>query len=85
LVSHIAAGTEAQGVWEYGRTTFGPKKQERTEDRRTLDNEELHDLYSSPYSRPIQVIKLRRNTCVEYVTPTEGEKGKPERKRPLGG
>jgi len=40
------------------RKTFGPKREEVKGEWRRLDNEELHDMYSSPYVIP--VIKTRR-------------------------
>jgi hypothetical protein len=40
------------------RRIFGPKKDEVTGDWRKLNNEELHNLYSSPSI--IRVIKSRR-------------------------
>jgi hypothetical protein len=40
------------------RRTFGPKRDEATEEWRKLHNEELHDLYSSPTI--VRVIKSRR-------------------------
>jgi hypothetical protein len=40
------------------RRIFGPKRDEVTGDWRTLHNEELHNLYSSPSI--IRVIKSRR-------------------------
>jgi hypothetical protein len=36
---------------------FGPKKDDVTEERRKLNNEELNDLYSSPYI--VNVIKSK--------------------------
>jgi hypothetical protein len=69
--------------------TFGPKRDEKTEERRKMHNEELHDLYCSPHI--IQAIKLGRMRWAEHVA-CMGErtgvywvvKGKPEGKRPLG-
>jgi hypothetical protein len=40
------------------RRIFSPKRDEVTEERRTLDNEELYSLYSSPNAVP--VIRSRR-------------------------
>jgi hypothetical protein len=63
------------------RRIFGPKRAEETGDWRKLDNEELHDLYSSPSI--MRIIKSRRmrmekrNVYRLFV-------GKPEGKRSLG-
>jgi hypothetical protein len=38
--------------------TFGPKRKEVTQDWRKEENEELHDMYSSP--KIISVFKRRR-------------------------
>jgi hypothetical protein len=40
------------------RRIFGPKRDEVTREWRKLNNEELHDLYSSPSI--IRIIKARR-------------------------
>jgi hypothetical protein len=42
------------------RSIFGPKRDELTGEWRRLHNEELYDLYSSPYRLIIQVTKSRR-------------------------
>jgi hypothetical protein len=42
------------------KTTFGPKRGEVKEEWRRLHNEELHDLYSSPFEYVIRVNKPRR-------------------------
>jgi hypothetical protein len=71
------------------RRIFGPKRDEVTGEWRKLDNEELHDLYSSPSI--IRIIKARRMRWAGHVA-RMGEKmkayrllvGKPERRRPLG-
>jgi hypothetical protein len=71
------------------RGIFGPKRDETTEDWRKLQNEELHNLYSSP--NIIRMIKLRRIKWAGHVA-RMGEKrdvyrilvGKAEGKRPLG-
>jgi hypothetical protein len=71
------------------RTTFGPKRDEVTEDWRKLHNEELHNSYSS--SNIIRMIKPRRMRWAWHVA-RMGEKrnayrilvGKPDGKRPLG-
>ena len=71
------------------RRIFGPKRDEVTGEWRTLHNEELNDLYSSP--NIVWVIKSRRIRWAEHVA-RMGERrglyrvlvGKPEGKRPLG-
>jgi hypothetical protein len=75
------------------RRIFGPKRDEVTGEWRKLHNEELHDLYSSPSTRIIRIMKWRRVKWVGHVA-RMGEKrkaytssllvGKPEGKRPLG-
>jgi hypothetical protein len=47
------------------RRIFGPKKDEVTEKRKKLHNEELHDLYSSP--NILRVIKSRRMRWAGHV------------------
>jgi hypothetical protein len=47
------------------RRIFRPKRKEVVGDWRKLHNEELHNLYTSPYV--IRVIKLRRMICVGHV------------------
>jgi hypothetical protein len=47
------------------RRIFGPKRDEVTGDRRTLHNEELHNLYSSP--NIIRMIKSRRMRLIGYA------------------
>ena len=71
------------------RGIFGPKRDEVTGEWRKLHNEELNDLYCSPYI--VRVIKSRRIRLAGHVV-CMGERrsvhrvsvGKPERKRPLG-
>jgi len=71
------------------RRTFGPKRDEVTQERRKLRNEELNDLDSLPIT--VWVIKLKRMTYVRHVA-CMGERrglyrvlvGKPEGQRPLG-
>jgi hypothetical protein len=71
------------------RRIFGPKRDGVTGGWRKLDNEELHNLYSSPSI--IRIIKSRRMRWAGHVT-RMGENrnvysllaGKPEGKRPLG-
>jgi hypothetical protein len=71
------------------RRIFGPKRDEVTGDWMKLNNEELHNLYSSPNT--IRMIKSRRMRWAWHVA-RMGEKtnayrilmGKPERKKPLG-
>jgi hypothetical protein len=79
-----------KGVFENGmlRGIFGAKWDEVTWEWRTLHNEELNDLYSSP--NIVQVIKSRRMKWVGHVACMgEGRgayrvlMGKPEGKRPL--
>jgi len=71
------------------RRIVGPGRDKVTRILRKLHNEELNDLYSSPYV--IQVMTSRRMRWVEHVT-CMGERGgayrvvvgKPEGKGPLG-
>jgi hypothetical protein len=68
---------------------FGPKRDEATEEWRRLHNEELNDLYSSPYI--FRVTKSRGMRWARHVAHM-GEKrgayrilvGRPYGKRPLG-
>jgi hypothetical protein len=70
------------------RRIFGPKRDEVTGEWRKLNNEELHDLYSSPSI--IRIIKARRMIWAGHVT-RMGERRnayrllvvKPEGRRPL--
>jgi hypothetical protein len=71
------------------RRIFGPKRDEVTGGWRKLQNEELHNLYSSPSI--IKTIKSRRMRRSGHVARmgTKGKAqrilvGKPEGKRPLG-
>jgi hypothetical protein len=56
LVAHIEGATYADNF--FLRRLFRPKRDEVTGEWRKLHNEELNDLYSSPYL--IRVIKSRR-------------------------
>ena len=70
------------------RRTFGPKRDEVTEEWRKLHNEELNDLFPSPSN--IRVIKSRKTRWASHVA-RMGERrdiyrvlvGKLERKGPL--
>jgi hypothetical protein len=71
------------------RRIFGPKRDGVTGEWRTLHNEELHNLYSSPDI--IRQIKLRRMRWAGHVARMGEERKvynilvvKPEGKRPLG-
>ena len=71
------------------RGTFGPKRDEVTEEWSKLHNEELNDLYCSP--NIVRVIKSRRMRCAGHVARMEENKdvyrvlvGKREGKRSLG-
>jgi hypothetical protein len=71
------------------RRVFGPKREEATEERRKLHNEELNDLYSLP--NIVRVVKSRRIRWTEHVARMGEEKdvhrvlvGKPDGKMPLG-
>jgi hypothetical protein len=71
------------------RRIFGPKRDEGTGEWRTLHNEELCDLYSSPSI--IRIIKSRRMRWAGHVARIGAKRnayrllvGKPEGKRPLG-
>jgi hypothetical protein len=74
------------------RRIFGPKSVEVSGEWRKLRNEELHDLYSSPSTRIIRIMKSRRMRLAGHVA-RMGEKRNvyrllvvrnPEGKRPLG-
>jgi hypothetical protein len=71
------------------RRIFGPRRDEVTGEWRKLHNEELHNLYSSPYI--IRQVKSRRMRWAGHVARMAEERnvykvlvGKPEGKRPLG-
>jgi hypothetical protein len=71
------------------RRIFGPKRDEVTGDWRKLNNEELHNLYSSP--NIIRMIKSRRMRWAGHVAQMGETRnvyrilvGKLEKKRPLG-
>jgi len=71
------------------RRIFGPKRDEVTGGWRKLHNEELNDLYSSPYI--VRVIKSRRMRWAGHVARMRERRGvyrvlvgKPEGKRTLG-
>ena len=71
------------------RRIFGPRRDEVTGEWRSLHNEELNDLYSSP--NIVLVIKSRRMRWAGHVVRIGEERvvyralvGKPEGKRPLG-
>jgi len=71
------------------RRIFGPRRDEVTGKRRSLHNEELNDLYSSP--NIVRVVKSRRMRWAGHVARMGEERGvyrvlarKPEGKRPLG-
>jgi len=71
------------------RRIFGPKRDEGTGEWKTLHNEELNDLYSSP--NIVRVIKSRRTRQAGHVARMEEGRslyrvlvGKPEGRRPLG-
>jgi hypothetical protein len=70
------------------RRIFGPKREEDGSWRK-LDNDELHNLYSSP--NIVSVIKSRRMRWAGHVARMEEGRGvyrvlvgRPEGKRPLG-
>jgi hypothetical protein len=70
------------------RKIFGPKREEDGSWRK-VHNDELHDLYSSPYV--VRVIKSRRMRWAGHVARMGEGKGayrvlvgRPEGKRPLG-
>jgi len=71
------------------RRTFGPKRDEVTDEWRKLHNEELNDLCSSPSI--VRVIRSRRMRWTGHVERMGDRRGvysdlvgKPEGKRPLG-
>ena len=55
------------------RRIFGPRRDEVTEECRTLHNEELNDLFSSP--NIVRVIKSRRMRWAEHVARMSEERG----------
>jgi len=71
------------------RRIFEPRRDEVTEEWKRLHNEELNDLYSSPYI--VRVIKWRRMRLAGHVAGMGEERvvyrvllGKPEGRNPLG-
>jgi hypothetical protein len=71
------------------RRIFAPKRDEATGECRTLHNEELNDLYSSP--NIVRVVKSRRMRWAGHVTRTGKGRGvyrilvgRPEGRRLLG-
>ena len=71
------------------RRILGPRRDEVTGEWRRLHNEELNDLYCSPYI--VRVIKWRRMRWAGHVARMGEDRrvyrvlvGKPEGKRPLG-
>jgi hypothetical protein len=73
------------------RWIFGPKRDEVTGEWRKLYNKELRDLYSSPSTSIIRIIKSRRMIWAGHLARMVEKRnayrllvGKPERKRPLG-
>jgi hypothetical protein len=76
--------SESKGL----RRIFGPKREKVTGDRKKMQNEELHNLYSSPNT--IRMTESRRMRWAGHVA-RMGEKknayrilmGKPEGRRPL--
>ena len=55
------------------RRIFGPRREEVTEERRRMHNEELNDLYSSP--NIVLVIKSRRMRLAGHVARMGEERG----------
>jgi hypothetical protein len=73
------------------RRIFGLKRDEILGGWRKLHNEELHDLYSSPYTCINRIMKSRRLRWTGYIVCVIGKRnayrvlvGKPGGKRPLG-
>ena len=90
-VGQIADYFSVEGCFEFrpGVQIFGPKREEVTGEWRTLNNEELNDLYCSP--NIVRVIKSRRMRWAVHVARMWERRGvykvlvrRPEGGRPLG-
>ena len=73
------------------RRIFGPKMDQVTREWRKLHEKELNDLYSSPNTLIVVVIKSRRMRWAEHIARLgeikgvyRGLVGKPGGKKPLG-
>jgi hypothetical protein len=92
LIFHIKGGTQIEEFENRVlRRIFGPKMEQVVRAWKIPQNEELHNLNASPYTRVITVIKPRRMRWAVHVERMEEMRdsydtlfGNPEGKRPLG-
>jgi len=64
LVSHTEGRTQIKSVWEQCAGTFEPKTEEVAGGWRTLHNEELHNLYTTPnVIREIRSMRMTQGAC----------------------